>query len=83
MHPIILASDSIKDELTRWLTNALKCELFPREGDSLANAQLPSFTNINAEHKLRTEGDETHVIKLTRPDGQIFTVSVRYEGRGA
>lgn len=76
-----LASDHIKDSLTQWLTNALKCELFPREGDSIANAELPDFAKIEARLATRAMGDDTHVIRAITKDGDVYSITVKLESR--
>lgn len=76
-----LASDVTKDKLTEWIANALKCELFPKEGDSLANVELPAIEAVNYRLASRSEGDDTHLIGLEMADGRRFSILVRYDGR--
>lgn len=73
-----LATDVTKDHLTEWLSNALKCELFPNEGDSIGNVELPAFERVGHQLATRAAGDETHVITLTKADGQVFSILVKY-----
>ena len=73
-----LATDVTKDQLVTWLANALKCELFPHKGDSLANVELPAFEHVDYHLATRATGDETHVITLTKADGAVFSILVKY-----
>ncbi len=82
MPPTRLASDFVKDKLTEWLSNALKCELFPRKGDSLANVELPPFERIEFRLATRNMGDDTHVIRAITEYGDVYRIKVELESRG-
>lgn len=73
-----LATDVTKDQLAEWMANALKFELFPHEGDSIANVELPAFERVGCQLATRAAGDETHVINLTKDDGRVFSILVKY-----
>lgn len=73
-----LAAEVTKDQIVEWLANALKCELFPKEGDSIANRDLPAVARIGYSLKSRNMGDETHVITLEMPDEKIFSILVKH-----
>lgn len=73
-----LATDVAKDQISSWILNALKCELFPREGDSLANVELPEVEHIAGSTTCRSLGDENHVITLTLTTGKVISILVKH-----
>lgn len=81
MPPTRLASDFVKDKLTAWLSNALKCELFPTKGDSLANVELPPFERVEPLLASRSMGDDTHVIRAITEDGDVYRIKIELESR--
>ncbi len=58
----------------------MKCELFPQDGDSLANVELPQFENVQFTMSSRNVVDDTHVIRLYDKNGKTYAVHVKYEG---
>jgi hypothetical protein len=77
MPDIKLTTDVAKDSIWSWILNALNCELFPREGDSISNAELPAVIKILGSSTSRSYSDENHVIALQLADGNVISVLVK------
>lgn len=78
MPDLKLGTDVAKDQLFEWLLNALKCELFPKSGDSLANVGLPAISEVSGSCIARNLGDESHVIALHLTDGKVLSLLVKH-----
>jgi len=71
-----LATDVIKEQLSEWIYDALKCEMQPEAGDSIANRPLPDVKNLGFRARCRSESDETNAITLTTAHGKKIKILV-------